>query len=103
MFIRPGYFAVSALDRYASEAPMLTVPVAASEMPMPEPVLPVVIVTIGFLLESTNCFWYAVVQVPNSGNSNELPVSVSDSGLLAGDEGSAGPCMAAALADDELL
>jgi hypothetical protein len=39
-----------------------------------------VIVTIGDPAESTNCFWYAVDQVPKSGKSSVLPVSVSDAG-----------------------
>src|SRR5215475_1789012 len=100
MFIRPGYCCKFALDKYASDAPMFTVPVAASVMPVPDPVPPVVMVTIGSPAELTNCFWYAVAQVPNSGNKSVLPVSVSDVGVLSGLVGRAAPFMGADLFEE---
>ncbi len=48
MFSRPGYWLMLADDRYASDPPMLTVPAAASAMPVPEPVPEVVMSTFGF-------------------------------------------------------
>src|SRR5215468_309960 len=74
---------------------MFTVPVAASVMPVPDPVPPVVIVTTGSPPEFTNCFWYAVAQEPISGNISVLPVSVSDAGDVFGFVGSDGPVMGA--------
>src|SRR5580698_2289414 len=70
MFTRPGYCVMSLPDRYASEAPMLTRPWLASAMPVPDPVEPEVMVMFGLAVE------YALCQLPNSGNSSELPVSV---------------------------
>src|SRR5262245_41164167 len=95
MFSMPGYCCRFALDRYASDAPMFTVPVAASVMPVPDPMPLVVIVTIGSPPEFTNCFWYAVAQEPNSGNISVLRVSVSDAGEVFGLAGRDGPVMGA--------
>jgi hypothetical protein len=47
MFSRPGYWLTLLLDRKASEAPTFTRPVAASAMPVPEPVDPEVMVMLG--------------------------------------------------------
>src|SRR5579872_4193262 len=51
---------------------MFTRPSLASAIPVPEPVAPEVIVTLG------SAVLYAVCQVPNSGNRSVLPVSEID-------------------------
>ena len=48
-----------------------------------------------------NCFWYASVQVPISGYSSVLPVSVTTSGVFAGEAGSAAPTIFAAAGGDD--
>ena len=48
MLSSPGYFARSAADRGASDAPMFTRSSPASVIPVPDPVAPDVIVTFGF-------------------------------------------------------
>src|SRR5579863_5775877 len=69
MFSRFVYLAMSAGDRYASDAPRLTVPAAADEIPTPDEELAVLRVT------CENCEWYAGPQSANSGAISELPVS----------------------------
>ena len=69
MFSRPGCWLMSAGDRYASDPPMSTVPAAASEMPVPEPVPDVLTTTFGLSVP------YATCHALTSGRSSVLPVS----------------------------
>src|ERR1700722_12659191 len=69
MLRSPGYCWVCAGDRYASDPPMLTVPAAADEMPVPDPVDAVLIETAG------HCFLISAVQRLNRGYSRLDPVS----------------------------
>ena len=50
MFMSPGYWVTWVGDRYASDAPIWTVPVAAAETPVPDPVDAVVTVDVRELL-----------------------------------------------------
>jgi hypothetical protein len=72
MFMSPGYWDTSVFDRYASEAPICTVPVAADEIPVPDPVAAVVTAIFG------NFAFAPVTQRLNSGYSKLDPVSSKD-------------------------
>jgi hypothetical protein len=76
MFSSPGFCCAWAGDKYASDAPMFTVPAAADEMPVPEPVAAVVIDTLG------HSFWICAVQRLNKGYSKVDPVSCSATALV---------------------
>lgn len=64
---------------------MSTVPVLASEMPVPDPVPADEIDTLEYEV------LYALAQAPKSGNSSVLPVSDIDTDPLGGTADSAGP------------
>src|ERR1700722_17361123 len=70
-FSMPGSAVTCDVDRYASDAPMLTVPLAASATPVPEPVDPVVTVTSG------HCVFTCATHKLNRGKRRLDPVSCS--------------------------
>src|ERR1700724_3832618 len=76
MFSSPGFCWTCPWDKYASDAPMLTVPAAADEMPVPEPVAAVVIDTVG------HSFWICAVHRLKSGNNRLEPVSWSATAVV---------------------